>query len=393
MPLRDRAATLTTGARRAFPIAFVGLLVAVLAACSSGPGKGGDLTASQWNLKSYIANGAQTAMPDGVFADLAFDRNTASGFNGCNDFSGGFTQNGSNLSFGQFASTLMACEGPANDVATAFMAALGTTNQYTATQTDLTLYDKNGTILALFLAEPANPLVGGDWKIDAYLDANGAVVTPVKDSDPTVTFMAAEQLSGTTGCNDFTGGYRISGTTILIGRMALHSEGLPRRPRRPGESDHRRTRWCRHVQCQGRSPRPARPPGPIRPRRGAGRRAERLAIIEPERVAEPEPLAESEPVAEPEPNAKPVAAAQPQPVSTAKPVAAAEPVAGRESLAVSAAEPVAGRRVPRQAPPSPPAFSRTVARRSGCRAVRRGRHDRPRHHSREPAGGSRRPAA
>ena len=244
----------------------------------------------------------------------------------------------------------MACEGPANDVATAFMAALGTTNQYTATQTDLTLYDKNGTILALFLAEPANPLVGGDWKIDAYLDANGAVVTPVKDSDPTVTFMAAEQLSGTTGCNDFTGGvpdlrhddpHRSHGTTqkacpedlaaqetaIIAalggaGTFSVRGDRLDLRDLEGESSSARRgsaARTPRHRRAQARrrarAPRQARARAP--PQAQAHRRARRHS---------PAPARRHSRARLPQ--------ASPSPAESLA-VSAGEPVAGRESLAVA----------------------------------------------------------
>ena len=206
---------------RGLAVAAVLVLGGLLGACNSSNGQGGDIEGTHWLLRSYISSGTKVDVPDAVFADVAFDRVTVSGFNACNDFSGGYTTRGSSLSFGQFAATAMACPEAETGVATGYMAALGNTASYTATTAALTLFDKNGTRLAEFVTAPANPLVGGDWMIDSYLDATGSVVKPVEGSKPSVTFVEGGKVSGATGCNTFAGAYSVSGDTLLIGRLVI----------------------------------------------------------------------------------------------------------------------------------------------------------------------------
>lgn len=62
----------------------------------------------------------------------------ASGFAGCNRFSGTYTLSGDTLSFGPLASTKMACP-QGNDVEVAYLAALGKVRTYTTSDSVLTL--------------------------------------------------------------------------------------------------------------------------------------------------------------------------------------------------------------------------------------------------------------
>lgn len=211
--------------RSVAPLALALFLLPALAACSS-TGQGGDIEGSGWILQSYVSAGAQVDVPDEVFADASFDRGQVSGFGGCNDFTGGYEAKDGKLEVGDLAVTAMACPPPASDVEAGYLAALGITASYTATATELTLYDKNGTVLALFDVAPANPLVGA-WLIDSYLIDESTITAPVEGSAPAVSFIEGSQISGTTGCNSFTGSYRIVGSTLIVGQLATTKMGCP----------------------------------------------------------------------------------------------------------------------------------------------------------------------
>ena len=75
----------------------------------------------------------------------------ASGFAGCNRFSGPYTLGADSLSFGALASTKMACA-QGNDVEVAYLAALAEVRTFTATDSVLTLLG-NGTAIATFRAQ------------------------------------------------------------------------------------------------------------------------------------------------------------------------------------------------------------------------------------------------
>jgi heat shock protein HslJ len=208
------------GRRRWAGLAGLAILIGLAAGCSTGPGAGGTIDGTSWILRSYVSSGAQVDVADGVFADATFDRDQLSGFSGCNDFTTSFEVDGSKLAIGELASTMMACEGAPADVEAGYRSALGITAAYTATSTELTLLDVNGTILALFDAAPANPLAGVAWRITDYAVDESAMAVPVEGSEPTVSFIEGGQVSGDTGCNTFSGSYRISGSIVIIGRVA-----------------------------------------------------------------------------------------------------------------------------------------------------------------------------
>ena len=75
----------------------------------------------------------------------------ASGFAGCNRFSGPYTLVSDSLSFGALASTKMACA-QGNDVEVAYLAALAEARTFTATDSVLTLFGTSGAV-ATFRAQ------------------------------------------------------------------------------------------------------------------------------------------------------------------------------------------------------------------------------------------------
>ena len=79
----------------------------------------------------------------------------AAGSDGCNRFMGSYTVEGEKLSFGQLASTMMACA-DGMDAAQRYTAALGATARYRTLGVHLELYDGAGTLLARFEGTPAD---------------------------------------------------------------------------------------------------------------------------------------------------------------------------------------------------------------------------------------------
>ena len=78
----------------------------------------------------------------------------AAGSDGCNRFTGGYALEADKLSFGQLASTMMACM-DGMEQAQRFTAALGAAARYRSMGIHLELFDAAGTVLARFEARPA----------------------------------------------------------------------------------------------------------------------------------------------------------------------------------------------------------------------------------------------
>lgn len=72
----------------------------------------------------------------------------ASGFAGCNRFTGTYTLAGDSLSFGPLVSTKMACA-QGNDVETAYLAALGNVRGFSVSDSVLTLRSADGVVATL----------------------------------------------------------------------------------------------------------------------------------------------------------------------------------------------------------------------------------------------------
>jgi heat shock protein HslJ len=66
---------------------------------------------------------------------------------------------------------------------------------------------------------PQNPLNGTAWQVTGFYTGRGAVVSPLVGTNLTTRFEAT-QLSGQGGCNEFAGGYSVSGSNISIGALA-----------------------------------------------------------------------------------------------------------------------------------------------------------------------------
>ena len=85
------------------------VLGSLIAACSAGPGTGGQLEGTDWVLRSYAQEGALVTVPETVFADAEFTANRVSGYAGCNTFDALYRAGGRTLFIGVPATTLMAC--------------------------------------------------------------------------------------------------------------------------------------------------------------------------------------------------------------------------------------------------------------------------------------------
>ena len=99
------------------------------AASATAPLTNPDLVGTEWILGD---------LPGQVLADvrptISFSGDgTVEGNAGCNTFSGSYTVDGSNLTFGPLTSTRMACEGAKGTLETAFLGAIQATTTYEIT--------------------------------------------------------------------------------------------------------------------------------------------------------------------------------------------------------------------------------------------------------------------
>jgi heat shock protein HslJ len=98
-------------------------------ASATAPLTNPDLVGTEWILGDLPGQVLADARPTISFSGDG----TVTGNAGCNTFSGAYTVDGSNLTFGPLASTKMACEGAKGTLETAFLGAIQATTAYEIT--------------------------------------------------------------------------------------------------------------------------------------------------------------------------------------------------------------------------------------------------------------------
>jgi heat shock protein HslJ len=174
------------------------------------------LAGTSWMLATL--NG-QPALTD-TTVTLNFVAGRVAGTDGCNNYSGAYTADGTNIKFSQpMAATMMACPDPIMKQATAYMLALSQAATYKADARQLSLSDASGKELATFAAQSTS-LPGTSWIVTGYNNGKQAVVSVMTGTELTANFGADGQLTGSAGCNNYTAGYQTDGNKISIGPAA-----------------------------------------------------------------------------------------------------------------------------------------------------------------------------
>src|SRR5690242_7152652 len=117
------------------------------------------LPGTQWALdKSALGVGDAGS----VHSWITFERDRASGNDGCNTFSGSYEVDGSKLTFGPLAGTNRLCGSPADEVARKVLAGLAKTRGYETTGDTLRMQDSGGRTVLAYRADQAG--IEGSWK-------------------------------------------------------------------------------------------------------------------------------------------------------------------------------------------------------------------------------------
>lgn len=208
--------------RRIAAILALGILVA---ACSAGPGTGGQLEGTDWVLRSLAQDGELVVVPEDQYADAEFRGHRVSGFSGCNTFDALYRAGGRTLLISAPAVTFMACSDEANAFEAAYLAALEASRFYSERRGTLTVFDADGATILVFDAAPRNPVLG-NWVVDSFAAADGTLTEPLDATTLTAVFGIAT-VGGSSGCNTFTGTYGTNGNVLRIGRLATTRIACP----------------------------------------------------------------------------------------------------------------------------------------------------------------------
>ncbi len=157
---------------------------------------------------------------DDTTITATFDANgEVSGSGGCNVYGLTFAVEGDALKLASPPrTTMMACEPDVMTQETAFLAAMGDVRNLSASDTKLDLKDASGATVLSFTAG-IRSLAGTSWKATGIL-SGGGVSSLVEGTDVTLEIAADGAVSGSAGCNRFTGKATLGEGTIAFGPLA-----------------------------------------------------------------------------------------------------------------------------------------------------------------------------
>ncbi len=180
-----------------------------------------DLTPLAGTFWYLAAIGDQTILP-GTEVTAQFDINedgitgTISGAGGCNGYSASIEPN---FVMGPIASTLRACEPGVSQQETTYFSWLETAQGFSRVGDQLLIPTANGvlTFNSTPILDQAHLLRNVTWYLVSY-----ETLTPVAGANPTAFFdVNGTAVSGTTGCNQYTGAYNAGqGNTLAISDIA-----------------------------------------------------------------------------------------------------------------------------------------------------------------------------
>jgi heat shock protein HslJ len=136
----------------------------------------------------------------------------------CNQVSGTYRQLGRRLTVQLGPSTRAACPPGSRD--DEFLAQLGAVVSQASTETTLVLNLRQDSGSMIFEPQPPLSLIGSSWLVHSYNNGRGAVITPLPDTRVTAEFGDDATISGSSGCNTYSGTYSVDGTSLSIGPLA-----------------------------------------------------------------------------------------------------------------------------------------------------------------------------
>lgn len=189
------------------------LMFAFLLALAGCRGAADEALTGEWKLVRI--NGVET-LP-GVEVTLTFDQGTASGFAGCNSFSGAAKLSGKNILFSDLSMTLMACLDDAiTRQETDFFIALNQVDTWQVSGDRLRLSGMNVNLE--FTRRVAGSAVSptGAWLL---AEINGK--PPYAGVQFNLTFEASGRLTGFSGCASYYGGYTAQNSDLVFNDLAM----------------------------------------------------------------------------------------------------------------------------------------------------------------------------
>jgi heat shock protein HslJ len=187
---------------------------------TSGPGDTTATTAGDGDAATadgaWVLDAAASSLTEvgDAVVTLTIDGDTAHGSSGCNSFSGAVTVDNTSVTFGDLATTRMACDEALMAAEAEFTAALAAVDTIEVADATLTLSNADGTTLVFTAVDPSAEILG-EWSIVNYATTD-AITGPVEGTEPSITFLDDGTLSLATGCNTIASSWTLDGDALTV---------------------------------------------------------------------------------------------------------------------------------------------------------------------------------
>ena len=178
------------------------------------------LTDTNWQVIMYN-NGKEAVVSVILGTELTaifVDAGQLNGSAGCNNYTAAYELDGENISIGPAAVTRKFCNEPEGimEQETAYLAALENVKSYQIELDRLKFLDSDGLLVVEYQAVESKSLTETVWHLNAFLTEGDSVVSTLAGSDITAVFGEDGSLSGSAGCNSYSGTYEVDDNQIKI---------------------------------------------------------------------------------------------------------------------------------------------------------------------------------
>lgn len=188
------------------------------------PSAPGGLAGTKWDVVNYN-NGKQAVVS--LIADTSItlnfgDNGRVSGSAGCNNYTGAYDTGGDILHVGALATTFKLCHKPDGIMAQEqqYLTALQSAQTYEIAGDTLTIRDNSGAMQVVAKMVAPASLAGTAWDVTGYNNGKQALVSLIIGTEITLNFGTDNRVSGSAGCNNYTGGFESTDTTLKVGALA-----------------------------------------------------------------------------------------------------------------------------------------------------------------------------
>ena len=178
------------------------------------------LTGNLWKVISYN-NGQEAVVSVIIGTEITAyfgEDGTLSGSAGCNNYSAAYEVDGEKITIGPAITTRMLCSDPEGimDQEMQYLAALDMASTYQFEDDQLILLDSEGRRIVNYQPAKTFALTETIWHLQAYSEGEDAIRSTIAESDLTAIFGEDGSLSGSAGCNNYSGVYEVDGDKIKI---------------------------------------------------------------------------------------------------------------------------------------------------------------------------------